>query len=147
MTNSPEATMAEGDWQVRARQRRRKLYAVIGVLFGMGLVSGFLIGFFEDDQSGFMAGGSIPPAVAIFAAVMLGIAITYGGLRFHRSSDELERRNMVFAAAMAGNVALAGYPLWFILWKGGLVPEPDALVLFGAAYAANLIAYFWYKFR
>lgn len=147
MTSSMEASMVESDWQARAQQRKRRIYAIIGVLFGMGLVSGFLIGFFEEEQSSFLTGGSVPPYIAIITAGLMGIAITYGAVRFHRSSDELERRNMVYAAAMGGNVALASYPLWFILWKGGLVPAPDALAIFAATYIAHVIAYFWYKFR
>jgi len=42
---------------------------------------------------------------------------------------------------------LAGYPTWFILWKGGLVSEPDALALFSTAYLVHITVYFWYKFR
>ena len=147
MTGSREASMIEGDWQARAEQRKRRLYIIIAILFGMGLFSGFLVGFFEKDDSGLMAQGSIPPEIAIITTVIFGIAITFGAVRFHRSSDELERRNMLYAAAMAGNVALAGYPTWFILWKGGLVSEPDALALFGTAYLVHITAYFWYKFR
>jgi len=33
------------------------------------------------------------------------------------------------------------------LWKGGIVPEPDALWLFLAGFAASAIAYAWYKLR
>jgi len=106
MTGSREASMIEGDWQARAQQRKRRLYIIIAILFGMGLFSGFLVGFFEKDDSGLMAQGSIPPEIAIITTVIFGIAITFGAVRFHRSSDELERRNMLYAAAMAGNVAL-----------------------------------------
>ncbi len=147
MTSSKAAIMVEADWQVRAQKRKRTWYATCAILLGMGLLTGFLLGFFEKDGSELLAPDSIPGSIAILSAIIMTAALTVGQYYFFASSDELERRNMLNAVAMSGNAILAGFPLWFILWKGGLVPEPDAFVLFAAAYAANIVTYFWYKLR
>lgn len=147
MTSSTEAAMVEADWQARAQRRKARWYATCAILLGMGLLTGFLLGYFEKDGTDLMAANSIPTSIAILTVLIMGVALTVGQYYFVASSDELERRNMLNAVAMSGNVILVGFPLWFILWKGGLVPAPDAFALFAAAYAANIATYFWYKFR
>lgn len=147
MTSSPEATMADGDWQGRARQRRRRINTVVGTLFSIGLISGFMVGFFEDEKAGLVTANSIPPWLAVVSAITFVIAVTYGSWKLMKVSDELERTINTKATVMAGNVMLIGYPTWFILWKGGIVPEPDALWLFVSGIAASALTYAWYKFR
>lgn len=147
MTGAMDTRMAEGDWQARAQQRKRRTYIIVGILFAMGLLSGFLIGFFEDEQAGLMAANSIPPHIAIISAVVFVAAVTFGTWRLMKVTDELERKINTAATVMAGNVLLIGYPAWFFLWKGGLVGQPDALWLFGAGLGASCLTYAWQKLR
>lgn len=147
MTSSAEVTMVESDWQVRAQQRKRRINMVIGTLFCVGLVSGFLVGFFEDEEAGLVAANSIPPWLAITSAIAFLIATTFGSWKLMKVSDELDRTINTQATMMAGNVLLIGYPTWFVLWKGGLVPTPDALWLFVAGFVSSMIVYAWQKFR
>lgn len=147
MTNSMEAVMVEADWQARAKQRKRRINMVVGTLFAIGLVSGFLVGFFEDEQAGLVAANSIPPWLAVLSAVLFLVATTFGSWKLMQVSDELERTIHIKTTVMAGNVMLIGYPTWFILWKGGIVPEPDALWLFLAGFGTSMIAYAYYRLR
>lgn len=147
MTSSPEAIMADADWQLRARQRKRRINLVVGMLFGMGLIAGFLVGYFEDEQAGLVAANSIPPWLALVSALIFVVAVTYGSWKLMKVSDELERTINARSTIMAGNVMLIGYPAWFILWKGGIVTEPDAFWIFVSGMAASVLAYAWYKFR
>lgn len=142
-----EASMVETDWQTRAKQRQKRINAVIGALFCVGLVSGFLVGFFEDEDAGLLAANSIPPWLAIASAIVFVVAVSYGSWKLMQVSDEHERVIHTRTTVVAGNVMLIGYPTWFILWKGGLVPEPDALWLFMAGIVSSAIAFAWYKFR
>jgi Na+/melibiose symporter-like transporter len=135
------------DWQTRAKQRTRRIYMTTAGLFAVGAVAGFMIGFFEDEERGLVAANSIPAEVAIIATVIFVIAVTFGTLRLMKATDELERRINANATVMAGNVLLIGYPAWFFLWKGGLVPEPDAMWLFCAGIVASILTYGWYKLR
>lgn len=147
MTSSPEATMADGDWQIRAQQRKRRINIVVGTLFCVGLVSGFLVGFFEDENAGLASPNSIPPWLAMVSAIIFLLAATFGSWKLMKVSDELERTINTSATVMAGNVMLIGYPCWFVLWKGGIVTEPDAFWLFAAGVAASVLTYAWHKFR
>jgi hypothetical protein len=147
MTSSPEAVMAEGDWQARAKQRTRRINTVVGALFAVGLVSGFLVGFFEDKNAGLVAANSIPPWLAVVSAIVFVVSVSYGSWKLMQVSDELERVVHTKTTVVAGNVMLIGYPTWFMLWKGGLVPEPDALWLFAAGIFSSALAYAWYKYR
>ncbi|MDM7967706.1 hypothetical protein [Blastomonas fulva] len=147
MTSSTEAIMAETDWQARARERKRRVNLVVGTLFCIGLLSGFLVGFFEDEKADLLSANSIPPWLAVASAILFVVATTIGSWKLMQVSDELERTIHIKTTVVAGNVMLIGYPTWFILWKGGIVPEPDALWLFLAGFAASAIAYAWYKLR
>jgi len=142
-----EASMVEPDWQARAKQRQKRINGVVGALFCVGLVSGFLVGFFEDENAGLVAANSIPPWLAIASAIVFVIAVSYGSWKLMQVSDEHERVIHTKTTVVAGNVMLIGYPTWFILWKGGLVPEPDALWLFLAGIISSALAFAWYKFR
>lgn len=142
-----EATMVEQDWQARARQRQKRINTVIGALFAVGLVSGFLVGFFEDDKAGLVAADSIPPWLAISSAIVFVVAVSFGSWKLMQVSDEHERVIHTKSTVVAGNVMLIGFPAWFTLWKGGLVPEPDALWLFMAGIIGSALAFAWYKFR
>lgn len=147
MTSSPEATMAETDWQQRAQLRKKRINTVVGGLFCAGAIAGFLIGFFEDESAGLVAANSIPPWLAVVSAIVFVVAVTFGSWKLMQVSDELERVIHTKTTVVAGNVMLIGYPTWFILWKGGIVREPDALWLFAAGIFSSALAYAWYKYR
>ncbi len=147
MMDAMEAVMVEQDWQARARQRQRRINTVIGALFAVGLVCGFLVGFFEDDKAGLVAPNSIPPWLAVTSAIVFIVAVSFGSWKLMKESDEHERVIHTKTTVIAGNVMLIGFPAWFVLWKGGITPEPDALWLFMAGIISSMIAFAWYKFR
>lgn len=147
MMESMEASMVEQDWQARAKQRQKRINSVVGGLFCMGLIAGFLVGFFEDENAGLLSANSIPPWLAVLSTTIFVIAVTYGSWKLMQVSDEHERVIHTKTTVIAGNVMLIGYPAWFMLWKGGLVPEPDALWLFMAGIISSVLAFAWYKFR
>lgn len=151
MTNSREAIMPnelrDEDWQARAGARTRRIRSIIGILFAAGLISGFLIGFYEDESVAFATGDSIPAWVAILGVVLFLAAMTLGNRRFLSAADELERRNNLLGTAAAGWTIMIGFPCWFLLWKGGLVPQPDALWLFAASFTASTGYYLYRKLR
>ena len=137
----------DDDWRLRAGARTRRIRMIIGFLFAVGLVCGFLIGFYEDDSAGFVAGDSIPAWVAILGVVLFLAAMTLGNRRFLNAADELERRDSLLGTAATGWTILIGFPCWFLLWKGGLVPAPDALWLFAASFTACTGYYLYRKLR
>lgn len=142
-----ESSMTKGPGELAARARTRRLIAIIGGLAGAGFVVGFVAALVERDDAPLFAGGTMPPAFAIVAAVIVLIVVGWGSWRFHRDIDEYERRDNLIAGTVGINLLLGGYPIWLILWKGGVVPEPNHFILFGAVFAATLITYLWRKLR
>ncbi|MGC6399696.1 hypothetical protein ACNI3Q_03840 [Sphingomonas sp. FW199] len=138
-----DPTPGIGELAQRARQRR--LRWIILALVTAGFFTGFLAARVEDEGGGFLDG--IPPEFAIGFAVVWTLAICYGGWRYHKATDEVERANNRFAAVYAFNAYLTGYPVWFVLWKGGLVPEPDHRAIFVGLYVLMIVLYLWKKFR
>lgn len=134
-----------GAGEAALKARRRRLYTIIGALALSGFVVGFLSARFEREGGGFLEG--IPAEWAIAASAIYLLTITIGTWRYYKVVDELERHDNRWAMTMALNLYLIGYPIWFMLWKGGLVPEPSHEIIFVVLYLALMAAYGWKKFR
>lgn len=135
-----------GPGELAARARSRRLAWTIGICGVAGLAIGFTLARVEG-KGGLFDGGTIPAwSALLFSAAMLG-AMAWGTWRFHGAMDELEQRDNLMASALALNFYMGGYPIWFILWKGGLVPEPQHMILFVLTLLATALAKGWYKLR
>lgn len=134
-----------GEAADRARSRRAFiLFAVLGLLGG---AVGFTAALIEPHEASLTTGGSLPAWFAIVAALLLVGAVTAGSIVYHRTMDELQRLDNYWAATMGANVLLMAYPVWLILWKGGLVPAPDAMTLYLVVLLSTGLAYAWRKLR
>jgi hypothetical protein len=136
---------ARGEGERREAARRRWRYLVTGALFTVGLVIGLLIEEDAPSRSGWEWGWT--PTTAVVVACVFLAAAGIGTIVYNRITDELERQRNYRAASLAGAVLLTGYPLWYILWKGGLAPEPMHTVLFFVFMASMIAASAWYRFR
>ena len=140
----PEPRGGEGERREGAVRRRRLL--VFGVLFVAGLASGFYVGSTDGgamlDADGRWSPGVSLALIAIFLAAMIG-----GAMALRSSTDELQREIATKAMAAAGGFFLLFYPVWFLLWKGGLVPEPMHLAMFVVFWLTLAFATLWYRFR
>lgn len=134
-----------GDGLAAAKARSQRLHLIIAGLVVAGLVLGFFSALFEAEGGGFMEG--IPAGWAIAASVILLGALGYGGWRYHLATDELDRRDNQWASAVALNIYIVGYVIWYFWWRGGLVPEPQHETLFIATTGAMLLAYLYKKLR
>lgn len=134
-----------GSGLAAAQARRRRLWKVTGGLAAAGFVVGFLSAFFEAEGGGFLEG--IPAAWAIAASLILLMALGYGGWRYHLATDELDRRDSLWASALTLNVYIAGYPVWYLWWRGGLAPEPRHEAIFATMMGVMLLAYGYKKLR
>ena len=139
-----EAGRGEGERREAAMRRGRAW--IIGGLFVAGLVSGFYVG--KTEALSAKAGQSLwTPELAIVLTAVFLVAMLAGSLLLNRVMDELERQRAYKASAAAGAALLLVYPPWFFLWKGGLLPEPMHLALFGIFWIVLAGASLWYKVR
>lgn len=141
------AEAGHGPGEAAERARRRRRLRIFGALFAAGLPVGFFAALLEQGGGkGFMQ-GTLPPWFAVLGSVVMLVAVGVGTWLRHRGMDELDRRDNLVAGAMGGNVVIGGYPLWFLLWKGGLVGPPDALWLFVATFLVSIATYGILKYR
>lgn len=128
-----------GERREAVRSRRWTVYLACLVL--AGFVIGFGYAMVEDDAT-----GAIPAWAAITACIAYVVSITLGFAYLKRASDELEVVNNLWAMAAAAFAYLIGYPCWYVLWRGGLVPEPGHEIIFGGVYVALALTYIWRKY-
>jgi hypothetical protein len=133
-----------GEAAARARSRRLTLYFL--VLAAIGGVVGFVTALLEPRAANLLSGGSLPPAFAIIAAIVIVGAVTVGSFRYYRAIDEFERRDNLIAGSWGTNILLGGYPVWLLLWKGGLAPEPQHFIMFLAVMLTTGGVYLYRKF-
>jgi hypothetical protein len=139
--------MAErGIGERRERAARLRRNAVIGILFVAGLVTGFYVGY-QDGHARLGLGGSWSPTLALVLVAIYLTAVVGGGLLLNGSFDEVDRQRGYKAASFAGAVYITVYPVWFLLWKGGLAAEPIHWVAFAIFWLSLALASIWYRFR
>ena len=136
-----------GEGERRDSARRRKRWLIVGALAIVGVVPGFYLGY-QDGAA--MAQNR--PAVwsPTFAAVMAGVylfAVIGGGILLSRVTDELERQRGYKAVSFAGTALMLVYPTWYLLWRGGFVPEPVHWMLFLLFWLSLALASLYYRFR
>ena len=135
--------MGPGERASKARSRR--VMMTLGGLMLGGAVLGLVGAFVENEAPA--GNGTFPPAFAIGAVVFYLVLIAGGCWRYYRSIDELELKNNYVGAIWGVNIYMTLYPCWYLLWKGGMVPEPMHDTLFVITVAATMVAYLWHKFR
>jgi hypothetical protein len=136
--------LPSGEQRLMVRQRR--IYAIKGGLFVVGLLTGMITGYVAGDQ-GFGEDARWPTELAVALAVTYVTTIVTGAYLLWGLTDELERGLQNKSFVLAGLVYIIAYPIWFTLWKGGLLPEPSHTLLFLAFYLSMACSYLFYRFR
>ncbi|HEX8262946.1 MAG TPA: hypothetical protein VF547_08740 [Allosphingosinicella sp.] len=140
-----EAPLGEGERREAARRRKRWL--IVGALALVGFVPGLYLGF----EHGAAAAESRPlvwsPTLAAALAGLYLASLLGGGVLLNGVMDEVERQRGYKAVSFAGAALMVVYPTWFLLWKGGFVPEPVHWILFALFWLSLALASLWYRFR
>lgn len=139
-------TSDELSGELRLKQRERRIWAIRGGLFAVGLVTGGIVGYLAGDD-GFASDAKWPTSLAVALVVTYLSTIAIGTWLMRETCDEVERLVQYKAIAFAGLFYVLAYPVWFVLWKGALLPEPSHWQLFIAFYLALAGGYFFYRYR
>ena len=83
--------------------------------------------------------------LALAAALL--VAVVIGKFALRGQLDEVEKLAKLKATNVGASLFLIGYPIWFLLWKGGFVPEPQHVVIYAVLLVVMLLASLFYKFR
>jgi len=125
---------------------RRQLMTVKGALFTVGLFSGAYLGYALASND-YDLNAQWPSGIAIALAAVYLIAMAAGSFLLRNRIDEVERLNTYKAVAFAGSAYMVVYPVWFLLWKAALLPEPVHWLLFAGFWLALIGAALFYRFR
>jgi hypothetical protein len=132
-----------GPGEAREKARGRNRMKIIAALFVAGLIPGFYLGYVGDD--GLPTPGAWPPAAVIMIAATYLVAVTWGGWLLWRQLDEVQRHVYSQAASAAAGLYVLVYPVWYLLWMGGLVREPMHVALFVLFYFGHVVALLYYR--
>ncbi len=131
----------------RQRFNRNLMIAmiVISVAFGIALN---MLGPQETDISfRGLSNQAISPLTAIVLAIGWGVFLPIGAyIWYQKSIDEQEAAAYRTGAFFAANAYIGVVPLWWILWRGGLLPEPNGIIIFIIFNSIWLIIWLWKKY-
>jgi hypothetical protein len=127
-------------------RRTNKLFwlsTVVVALSGVALILGTRLPDSKDMTFGMFANSPVSPGIAILvvAGWLLGMAINRWWWYF--SADEHERRADDFGNLLGWVLFLTVTPAWWVAARAGLLPQPNAMLLWLVAGWVSAIGYFW----
>jgi drug/metabolite transporter (DMT)-like permease len=134
------------DYERIERNRRRRKLAIVLAMGAVGGIGGGIVGAREDGHL-FDLAHPWPPLLCLALAALFLLAVGIGTLLMRRQIDEVERMTKLRATHVGAMLLLVGYPVWFLLWKGGFLPEPQHVAIYAAFLIVSLLASLYYKFR
>lgn len=127
------------------RETRRRRWLALGLLALLGMAVGMVAG--KLDKATVSGMTEWPQAAAIGLAVVY--LVLMGGAQWlgDRTADELERHRTARSMVIGGYGYLSAYPVWYALWRGGFLPEPDHQILFLIFVVSLLFGAIFARFR
>jgi hypothetical protein len=102
----------------------------------------------NDNDLSIFSSAPIEPWVAVLLAAIVGIAVPLMSWFWHnRVIDEQEADAYRSGALIAIYIYWFVAPVWWLLWRGGLVPAPDGVALYLITMFAAMGIWFWKKYR
>jgi hypothetical protein len=133
---------------VRANHR---LLAISGALGGVvGLILAIFV--LSDRPDGANVGTAmiyapLPSWLAVAIALVWGVVLPIISWRWERVVDEHEREAYRDGAVAGFYVIGVGAPVWWLLWRGGLLPPVDAIIVYAAVLTVTGVVWLWRKYR
>lgn len=129
-----------------SRERRGRIVFLscfaLGVAMGIALTLGG-----ESPLAGF-SDAPISPVLAVVLAAITVILLPLVCLYWHRRvADEQEKAAYGAGVLLAIYAYWIGAPAWWLLWRGGLVPAPDGVLIYFATIAVAAIGWLHAKYR
>lgn len=128
--------------------RREKLNNQI--LAGSGIFGGVVavVLVISGDVSSGISDRPISPAIAIGGAFAVGVLAPLLSWYWHaRIVDEQEDAAYRSGALIAIYAFWYVAPMWWLLWRGGILPAPDGIALYMMTTFITVIVWFWKKYR
>lgn len=128
----------------KLNQRIMVACGAVGGLIGVALAVPALE---QGDFAGVFSGSPISPAIAVPIAIFWGLVMPLISVFWHRKAiDEQEAAAYRDGALMAVYIFWYGAPVWWLLWRGGLVIAPHGPTIYMATIFAALVVWFGKKY-
>lgn len=130
----------EGFGERLSRSRRQSWWLAAAMYTGSAVIAGTLARklLLAPDVG---AGLSQAALVAWIAIAVIGF--TAGCLLYLRAMDEVEIRDNLVGGIGGLYVYVIGFPTWWLLWRGGAAPAPNAWVIYLSSLGVAALVYIW----
>jgi len=129
--------------------RREKVYNrflvggfLLGGVTGLALA---LTGSFDATETSVMSNAAMSPVLAIILSIAIGVILPAITLYWHRHAEEEAAYR--FGALIAIYAFWFIAPVWWFLWRGGMLPEVNGVTLYFITMFVALVVWFWKKYR
>lgn len=132
----------------RANHRLLVMSGALGGLIGFTMVIVPLLHLPPGTKPGSfdMLTAPLPLWFAILVALLWGVFLPVISFRWHRVVDEHESRAYRDGALAGYYVVGLGAPVWWFLWRGGVLPALQAEWMYLAMMATCGIVWMWRKY-
>lgn len=129
-----------------ATRRTNRLFGLSGAILVLGMLALVYGANAEDPASRLLSNSPVSPGVALFviASFLLSMAIAWW---WYFSADEHERRANDVGFLAGGGVFLTVTPVWWVASRAGLLPPPDAMILWLVTNLVIGIGWLWHRSR
>lgn len=132
----------------KVRRSRIALFASLGISVVLGLAVGIIGQVKGDVDNVGLLFSSAPISVMLAGGAIAGWIVAMAvSVYWHTTLDEIERLEYEFGAAVGMYAYITIAPIWWLAWRGGLLPEPDGVMLFWAACVAWSAGWAWRRYR
>jgi hypothetical protein len=144
---------ASGEPMTSREKLNRNIIMVCGILGGVvgaGVAAAGLLNAPDRDVDplSILVTGPMPVAVALSLVFVWGVIMPVLAWFWHtRAIDEQEAAAYRDGGYYAAYAYLILTPVWWLLWRGGIVCEPDGVAIFMAFAFIWSAVWFWKKYR
>ena len=140
--------MKRSDQKVPQREKVYNRFLIGSFLFGgvTGIVLA-LTGSFDATEASLISNNAMSPMLAIILSISIGIIVPIITFYWHKYVvDEQEEAAYRFGALIAMYAFWFIAPVWWLLWRGGMLPEVSGIILYFITIFVALIVWFWKKY-
>ena len=140
--------MKRSEQKVPQREKVYNRFVIGSFIFGgiPGLVLA-LTGSFDETEAGLISNDAMSPMLAIILSIAIGVIVPAITLYWHKHAvDEQEEAAYRFGALIAMYAFWFIAPVWWLLWRGGILPEVNGITLYFMTTFVALIVWFWKKY-
>ncbi len=140
--------MKRSDQKVPQREKVYNRFLIGSFLFGgvTGIVLA-LTGSFDATEASLISNNAMSPMLAIILSISIGIIVPAITFYWHKNVvDEQEEAAYRLGALIAMYAFWFIAPVWWFLWRGGMLPAIDGIALYFITIFVALIVWFWKKY-